>query len=103
MYAVENYEYVYAITIRFSQKTVNYQTSPGNGKYYDYTEIEKAWVSSGIHQNGAQNEYCNIALPNDSVIRFLFYYADTKGVEYLVKRVDGKTQKFQFEKPIYEH
>lgn len=65
-----------------------YQTGAGNGRLYKYAEIEKAWISSGTAQNGARQEYCNISLPDDSVIRFPFYYADSEGVEYLVKRVE---------------
>ena len=29
-----------------------YQTGVGNGKYYDYTDVEKVWISSGTSQNG---------------------------------------------------
>lgn len=66
-----------------------YQTGVGNGKYYSYSEVEKAWVSSGKSQSGAQGEYCNIALYNKRVIRFPIYYNDQKGADYLVKQANA--------------
>lgn len=66
-----------------------YQTRQKNGRYYEYKEIEKAWVSSGTTQNGAQEEYCNIAVSGGRVIRFQFFYSDKKGVRYLIKRVEA--------------
>ena len=96
-----------------------YQTRLKNGRYYEYQEIEKAWISSGTAQNGAQEEYCNIEVSGEDVIRFQFFYNDKKGVRYLIKRVGavggsgkesrlsdsgeyGKTRKFLFEKPVHE-
>lgn len=70
-----------------------YQTGPGNGKYYDYTAVEKAWISSGTAQNGAQQEYCNIEISGSPVIRFQFFYADSKGVDYLINRVEASVGK----------
>ena len=69
-----------------------YQTSINNGKYYTYDDIEKAWINSGRSQNGGQGEYCNIALYNKKMIRFQFFYNDKKGVAYLIKRANTKTQ-----------
>lgn len=69
-----------------------YQTSINNGKYYTYDDIEKAWINSGRSQNGGQSEYCNIALYNKKMIRFQFFYNDKKGVAYLIKRANTKTQ-----------
>lgn len=66
-----------------------YQTGPGNGKFYNYVEVEKAWVNSGEAQNGAQEDYCNIEISGMPVIRFQFFYADEKGVNYLIKRVEA--------------
>lgn len=66
-----------------------YQTGPGNGKFYNYVEVEKVWVNSGEAQNGAQEDYCNIEILGMPVIRFQFFYADEKGVNYLIKRVEA--------------
>lgn len=70
-----------------------YQTGIGNGKYYDYNDVEKAWISSGTAQNGGQEQYCNIAVYNENVIRFQFFYSDEKGVKYLVKQVSDTNRK----------
>lgn len=65
-----------------------YQTSPSNGKFYNYTDVEKAWINSGEAQNRAQEDYCNIEIPGIPVIRFQFFYADSKAVDYLIKRIE---------------
>lgn len=66
-----------------------YQTGPNNGKFYNYAEVEKAWINSGEAQNTAQEDYCNIKIPGIPVIRFQFFYADKKGVHYLMKRIEA--------------
>lgn len=66
-----------------------YQTGPNNGKFYNYTDVEKAWINSGEAQNRAQEDYCNIEIPGIPVIRFQFFYADEKGVNYLIKRIEA--------------
>lgn len=70
-----------------------YQSSIGNGRYYAYTDVEKAWISSGTAQNGGQEQYCNISAFGETVIRFPFYYNDEKAVEYLIKRVKAADQR----------
>lgn len=70
-----------------------YQTGPSNGKFYDYADVEKAWVNSGEAQNRAQEDYCNIEIPGVPVIRFQFFYADEKGVNYLIKRIESTANK----------
>lgn len=66
-----------------------YQTGPRNGRFYAYTQVEKAWIHSGEAQNRAQEDYCNIEIPGIPVIRFQFFYADEKAVNYLIKRIDA--------------
>ena len=66
-----------------------YQTGPSNGKFYDYHEVEKAWLNSGEAQNRATEDYCNIEVTGIPVIRFQFFYADAKGVNYLIKRIEA--------------
>ena len=66
-----------------------YQTGPGNGTFYAYSQVEKAWLHSGEAQNRAQEDYCNIEIPGIPVIRFQFFYADEKAVNYLVKRIEA--------------
>lgn len=65
-----------------------YQTGPNNGKFYNYAEVEKAWINSGEAQNRAQEDYCNIEIPGIPVIRFQFFFADEKAVNYLIKRIE---------------
>lgn len=66
-----------------------YQTRLKNGRYYEYQKIEKAWISSGTAQNGAQEEFCNIAVLGEGVIRLQYFYSDKKGIKYLIKRVEA--------------
>ena len=70
-----------------------YQTGPGNGKFYKYAEVEKAWVNSGEAQNRAQQDFCNIEIPGIPVIRFQFFYADEKAVNYLIRRIEASEGK----------
>lgn len=70
-----------------------YQTGPSNGKLYRYSEVEKAWVNSGEAQNRAQQDFCNIEIPGIPVIRFQFFYADEKAVDYLIKRIKASAGK----------
>ena len=65
-----------------------YQTGMKNGTYYPYDTVNKAWISSGTVQNGAQEEYCNIEITGGSVIRFPFFYNDKKGIKYLIKQAE---------------
>lgn len=70
-----------------------YQTGPSNGKFYNYAEVENAWLNSGEAQNRAQEDYCNIEIPGVPVIRFQFFYADEKGMNYLIKRIEATANK----------
>lgn len=72
---------------------VYYQSNFRNGRCYAYTEIEKAWISSGTAQNGGQEQYCNISVYGENVIRFPFFYRDEKAVKYLIKRADTVKKK----------
>ncbi len=66
-----------------------YQTQIGNGRYYSYAEVKRAWTSSGRDQNGIEQDYCNLSLKNGSVIRFLFYGTDEEAVDYLIRQADA--------------
>ena len=66
-----------------------YQTGMNNGTYYVYENVEKAWISSGTAQHGAQEEYCIIEITGRPVIRFQFFYNDKKGIKYLIKQVEA--------------
>lgn len=66
-----------------------YQTGPNDGKFYNYSEVKKAWLNSGEAQNRAQEDYCNVEIPGIPVIRFQFFYSDEKAVNYLIKRIEA--------------
>lgn len=70
-----------------------YQTGPSNGKFYNYDQVEKAWINSGEAQNRAQQDVCNVEIPGIPVIRFQFFYADEKAVNYLIKKVETSAGK----------
>lgn len=70
-----------------------YQTGPSNGRFYNYSDVENAWINSGEAQNRAQEDYCNIEISGIPVIRFQFFYADEKGVNYLIKRIEVSANK----------
>lgn len=70
-----------------------YQTGPSNGKFYNYDQVEKAWINSGEAQNRAQQDFCNVEIPGIPVIRFQFFYADEKAVNYLIKKVETSAGK----------
>lgn len=65
-----------------------YQTSRGNGKFYSYNNVKKAWINTGEAQNRTQQDYCNIEIPDIPIIRFQFFYNDEKGVDYLINRIE---------------
>ena len=65
-----------------------YQTDPRNGRYYNYCEIQKAWTSSGRETNAREMNYCNFEADEGKIVRFSFTGADTKAVEYFLKRVE---------------
>ena len=70
-----------------------YQTGPSNGKFYNYDQVEKAWINSGEAQNRAQQDFCNVEIPGIPVIRFQFFYADEKAVNYLIKKIETSAGK----------
>ena len=72
-----------------------YQTGSNNGKLYKYSEVEKAWINSGEAQNRSVQDYCNIEITDGPVIRFQFFDADERGIEYLIKRVEDSANKEQ--------
>lgn len=75
-----------------------YQTHIGNGKFYTYKDVEKAWISSGKTQNGIVEHYCNISLKGNKVIRIPFQVSDEKGVNYLIKKVTTNTNSLKSSK-----
>ena len=66
-----------------------YQSNPGNGRHYRYSEIRKAWVSSGRESSRQEMTYCNYETADGKVVRFFITGADTDAVEYFLQRVEA--------------
>lgn len=74
--------------ILIGEKGLYYQTKPGNGKYCKYTEIKKAWVSSGSSLDGAVSCYCSYQTTDNNTHKFSFLPHDLDGVDYFLSRVN---------------
>lgn len=64
-----------------------YQSAPGNGRYYSYSEIRKAWISSSRETNANTAIYCNYETRDGKTVRIAITEADRDAADYLVKRV----------------
>ena len=64
-----------------------YQSAPGNGRYYRYSELRNAWVSSGKETNSTSTFYLQFETREGSITRIAMLEADTDAADYLVKRV----------------
>ena len=64
-----------------------YQSAPGNGRYYRYSELRNAWVSSGKETNSTSTFYLQFETREGSITRIVILEADTDAADYLVKRV----------------
>ncbi len=68
----------------------NYQTKPGKGRYYKYSEIKKAWVGSGKDTTGTNNFFCNCETYDGQEVKFPFFLNESDGVDFLMERVESK-------------
>ncbi len=66
-----------------------YQTAPGNGRYFNYSEIRRMWISSGRETNSNQTTYCNFETNDGKILRFFFTGVNIDAVDYLIKRVEA--------------
>ena len=66
-----------------------YQSAPGNGRYYSYNEIRKAWLSSGRETNANTAIYCNYETWDGKTVRIAITGADTDAANYLIKRASA--------------
>ena len=64
-----------------------YQSAPGNGRYYRYSELRNAWVSSGKETNSTSTFYLQFETREGSITRIAILEADMDAADYLVKRV----------------
>lgn len=63
-----------------------HQTKPGNGKYYTYAEIKKAWMS--VELNGAG--YCNYETVDGNKVKFAIRHFEQDAVECFLLHVNGE-------------
>ena len=68
-----------------------YQTAPGNGRYYNYREIRRMWISSGKEATAQQTTYCNFETSDGKTSRFFFMGINSDAVDYLMERVETAT------------
>lgn len=66
-----------------------HQSAPGNGRYYRYSEIRRAWLSSGRETNSSTAVYCNYETRDGNIVRIAITGADTDAAEYLIERVEA--------------
>lgn len=65
-----------------------FQTSPGNGQFYRYTELRNMWLSSGRETNARQSTYCNFETIEGKRARFLVLGSQIDAVDYMIERVE---------------
>ena len=68
-----------------------FQTAPGNGWFYRYSEIRDMWLSSGRETNARQSTYCNFETTEGKRLRFLVY--DIDAADYMIERVEAMGNK----------
>lgn len=66
-----------------------YQTAPGNGRYYNYHEIRRMWISSGKEATAQEMTYCNFETKGGRILRFFFMGINSDAVDYLIERVEA--------------
>ena len=60
-----------------------HKTRPGNGHYYRYSELEKAWTA---FDGGTKSLYFYYQLPGKSPVRFYYNPMDDEAVEYMLSK-----------------
>lgn len=82
------YRFLFAKTL-VGERGIFYQTNPVNGKYYSFSEISEAWVSSGKAQNGYTHNLCCFKSDDGDVIKFNYTLAEEEAVDYFLIRING--------------
>lgn len=65
-----------------------YRTKITNGRFYNYTEISNAWISSGTNLNGTNSEFFDFECSNGQTYRFALFSDAYEAVEFIIKRVN---------------
>lgn len=65
-----------------------FQTSPFGGRYYSYSDVSKAWLSSGTTFGGIPSGfYFNFKTVEGKVFRFQYQNYQSDEIEYLAKKI----------------
>lgn len=89
--------------VLIAQDGFYHQTHIGNGKFYCYENITKAWISKGKNHSGHDSSYCNIETSEGITIRIIVYYPDQKAAAYLVKRVEALSARCKVDRDERRH
>lgn len=98
-----------ALCVKFlvGEKGFYYQTKPNNGKFYRYTDIKNAWVSTGASSNGFESQFFNFETADAVTIRVPIRGIDSEATEYILDRVEstpfyGETREIDEKTKTYE-
>lgn len=75
------------VVVRLGERGFYQKTRPGNGRYFSYEEITKAWVSAGRNLNGTENGTCHFETYSGQAGQFLFLPADWDGIQWFLQCV----------------
>ena len=83
------------VKVRLGERGFYQQTRPGNGRYYSFEEITKAYVSAGRNLNGTKSGTCRFETYSGQTGQFLFLPADGEGVRWFLQcvRANGASDK----------
>ncbi len=85
-FALSLYRVVF-FKVRIGRDGFFYQSAPGNGRYYRYSELRNAWVSAGKETNSTSTFYLQFETREGAITRIAILEADMEAADYLVKRV----------------
>lgn len=94
--AYSTYRFLF-VKVLIGEDGFYHQTSPGNGKYYKYTEITEAWKSSGKNQNGTTECYCSYKTVDGALRKFLFSSFESDELDYFLIRINGEESRISGE------
>ncbi len=79
------------VKVLFGERGFYHQTQPGNGRYFRYSEILKAWESAGKESNGTTGYFCTCETIDGQVLRFPFLPGESDGIGYFLDCVNSRT------------
>lgn len=77
------------VRLMISDEGFYFQTSPLNGRYYSYSEVEKAWLSSGTTIGGIPSGfYFNFKTVEGKEFKFPYQNYQADEIEYLENMIN---------------